>query len=134
AGEGAVALRRDDQGVSARRRPRAAAGRMTEPPKRPPLQLPPLPLHPGREAFSHRTRSVLLVILIAVFVALVVGGVLLARSSSKPRVVTIPKADRNATAALIRAAEEVHFRPPHAGNAGEIEDQPAAAAKILTKG
>ena len=107
---------------------------MERPPKRPQLQLPPLPLHPGRDAFSHRTRSTLLVILIGVFVALVVGGVLLARSSSKPRVVTIPKADRNATAALIRAAERVHFRPPHAGNAGEIEDQPAAAAKILTKG
>ena len=107
---------------------------MTEPPKRPPLQLPPLPLHPGREAFSHRTRSVLLVVLIAVFVALVVGGVLLARSSSKPRVVTIPKADRNATAALIRAAEDVGFRPPSLGSAGEIEDRPAAAAKILTKG
>src|SRR5207249_5331681 len=72
--------------------------------------------------------------LVAVVAVVVVLGVLLARSSSKPRVVTIPKADRNATAALIRAAERVHFRPPHAGNAGEIEDQPAAAAKILTKG
>ena len=49
---------------------------MERPPKRPQLQLPPLPLHPGRDAFSHRTRSTLLVILIGVFVALVVGGVL----------------------------------------------------------
>jgi peroxiredoxin len=74
------------------------------------------------------------VVLAAVVVAVIVAGVLLAGSSSKPRVVTIPKADRNASPALIRAAENVGFRPPQAGNAGQVEDKPPSEAKIITKG
>jgi peroxiredoxin len=77
---------------------------------------------------------VLAMLLVAVVAALIAGGILLARSSSKPRVVTIPKADRNATPALIRAAESIGFRPPHGGNAGQIEDKPPSEAKIITKG
>jgi peroxiredoxin len=77
---------------------------------------------------------VLLLALVGVFVALVVGGVLLAHSSSKPRVVTIPNADRNASPALIRAAERVNFHPPELDGVGKIEDEPPSAAKILTKG
>ena len=107
---------------------------MDEGPKREPAQLPQLPLRPGRPAFSRRTRLVLTIALLAAFVAVIVGGVLLAHSSSKPRVVTIPKADRNATAALIRAAEAVNFRPPSLDGVGKIEDEPVSAAKILTKG
>jgi peroxiredoxin len=107
---------------------------MEEQPKRPPGQLPQLPLRPGRPAFSRKTRFVLLLVLLGVFVALIVGGVLLAHSSSKPRVVTIPKADRNASAALIRAAERVNFHPPNLDGVGKVEDEPASAAKILAKG
>jgi peroxiredoxin len=107
---------------------------MDEGPKREPAQLPQLPLRPGRPAFSRRTRLVLTIALLAAFVAVIVGGVLLAHSSSKPRVVTIPKADRNATAALIRAAEAVNFRPPSLDGVGKIEDEPVSAAKLLTKG
>ena len=102
--------------------------------KRQPIQLPQLPLHPGRGAFSRRTRLILMLTLVAVVAAVVALGALLAHSSSKPRVVTIPKADRNATAALMRAALDVHFRPPGADGAGRVENEPASAAKILTKG
>jgi peroxiredoxin len=107
---------------------------MEEDPKRQPTQLPQLPLRPGRPAFSRQTRFVLLLALVGVFIALVVVGVLLAHSSSKPRVVTIPKADRNASPALIRAAQRVNFHPPKLDGVGKIEDEPASAAKILTKG
>jgi peroxiredoxin len=107
---------------------------MEEDPKRQPSQLPQLPLRPGRPAFSRQTRFVLLLALVGVFIALVVVGVLLAHSSSKPRVVTIPKADRNASPALIRAAQRVNFHPPKLDGVGKIEDEPASAAKILTKG
>jgi peroxiredoxin len=102
--------------------------------KRPSIQVPRLPLRPGRPAFSRRTRLILTVALLVVFAGIVVGGALLARSSSKPRVVTIPKADRNATPALIRAAEEVRFRPPGLAGVGQIEDEPASAAKLMTSG
>lgn len=107
---------------------------MTEGPRREPTQLPKLPLRPGRPAFSRRTRLVLTIALLVVLLGLIVGGVVLAHSSSKPRVVTIPKADRNASVALLRAAEAVNFRPPSLDGVGKIEDQPITAAKILTKG
>jgi peroxiredoxin len=96
--------------------------------------MPELPLSPGRSAFSARTRLVMLLLLVGVVVAAVVVGVLLARSSAKPRVVTIPKADRNASPALIRAAQAVGFRPPGAEGVGRIEDRPASEAKLLTRG
>jgi peroxiredoxin len=75
-----------------------------------------------------------MLLLVGVLAAAVVVGVVLALSSPKARVVTIPAADRNATPALIRAAQDVHFRPPHADGVGRIEGEPASAAKILTKG
>jgi cytochrome c biogenesis protein CcmG, thiol:disulfide interchange protein DsbE len=102
--------------------------------RRQPAQMPQLPLHPGRGAFSRRTRLVLMLTLIAGVAVAAVLGVVLAHSSSKVRVVTIPKADRNATPALLRAARNVGFRPPQADGAGRIEDEPASAAKIFTKG
>jgi len=107
---------------------------MEERPKRGPAQLPQLPLRPGRPAFSRQTRFILLVVLVGVLVALIAGGILLAHSSTKARVVTIPKADRNASPALIRAAEQVNFHPPKLDGVGKVEDEPASAAKILTKG
>ena len=74
--------------------------------------------------------------LVAVFVALIVGGIVLAHSSSKPRVVTIPKADRNATPALIRAAEEVNFHPPRLDGVGAMRELrrrlPASRVIVLT--
>lgn len=108
---------------------------MTEgPPKRPPLQMPQLPLRPSRPAFSRRTRIALSVALVTVLAVLVVGGVLLARSSPKQHVVTIPKADRNATPALLRAAAAVNFRPPSLAGVGQIEGKAPSDAKIDTKG
>src|SRR5262249_43649364 len=107
---------------------------MEEQSKRPSSQLPQLPLRPGRPAFSRQTRFILLLALVGVLVALIAGGILLAHSSTKARVVTIPKADRNASAALLRAAERVNFHPPKLDGVGKVEDEPASAAKILTKG
>jgi len=107
---------------------------MEEQSKRPSPQLPQLPLRPGRPAFSRRTRFILLLALVGVLVALIAGGILLAHSSTKARVVTIPKADRNASAALLRAAERVNFHPPKLDGVGKVEDESASAAKILTKG
>jgi peroxiredoxin len=99
-------------------------------------RIPPLPLGPGRSAIPKRARPVLAVVLAAVVVAIVVGGVLLARSSGpgRPRVVTIPAADRNAPPALIRAAEAVGFRPATADGVGKVEDRPAGEATELTDG
>jgi peroxiredoxin len=96
--------------------------------------MPEVPLRPGRPAFSPRTRFLLMLALIGVVAAVVVIGVVLAGSSSNPHVVTIPKADRNASAALLRAAQAVHFRPPGGDGVGRIESEPASAAKIFTKG
>ena len=96
--------------------------------------MPELPLRPGRQAFSRRTRFLLMLGLIGVVAAVVVIGVVLAGSSSKPHVVTIPKADRNASVALLRAAQAVDFRPPGGDGVGRIESEPASAAKIFTEG
>jgi peroxiredoxin len=92
------------------------------------------PLTPGRPGYSRQTRLYLLLALIGVLVVAIVVGVVLARSPSTGRFVTIPKADRNASPALIRAARDVHFRPPHGDGVGQIENEPVSAAKILTKG
>jgi peroxiredoxin len=96
--------------------------------------MPELPLRPGRGAFSREIRLVLLLALLAVCAAAVAFGVILARSPSKARVVVVPVADRSASPALVRAAEAVRFRPPHADGAGRIENQRASAAKPLTSG
>jgi cytochrome c biogenesis protein CcmG, thiol:disulfide interchange protein DsbE len=98
------------------------------------IQMPQVPLRPGRPAFSKRTRRVLGVALVAVFAVIVVGGAILLHSSSKAHVVTIPAADRNASPALLRAAEAVNFSPPHAAGVGEIEGRPASDAKLITGG
>lgn len=94
-----------------------------------------IPFRPSRPAFSKRTRLIMALVLVAVVTLLVVGGALLLRSpSSKPHVVTIPKADRDASPALIRRAEAVNFRPPQLPGAGSIETAPAATAKEETSG
>lgn len=98
------------------------------------IQMPQIPLRPGRPAFSKRTRRILLVALATVFAVILVGGAVLLHSSSKPHVVTIPAADRNASPALLRAAEAVDFSPPHAPGVGRIEYRPASEAKLITAG
>jgi peroxiredoxin len=96
--------------------------------------MPQLPLRPGRPAFSKRTRALLLAAMLASIVVIVVIGIVLAHSSSKQHVVTIPAADRNAPRALIRAAEAVNFRPPHLAGAGKVEDGAVGSAPQLTAG
>jgi thiol-disulfide isomerase/thioredoxin len=94
-----------------------------------PVQIPPLPLRPGRAPMSRRTRIVLLVVLVCVFAAVLIGGAILARSKTLPgRFVTIPVADRSASPALLRAAEAVRFHPTTGPGVGQLEDQPASAA------
>jgi cytochrome c biogenesis protein CcmG/thiol:disulfide interchange protein DsbE len=98
------------------------------------VQMPKLPLRPGRSAYSRRTRRMLAVALVVFAAGILAGAAVLLHSSSKARVVTIPAADRNASAALLRAAEAVNFRPPHLAGTGKIEGQPATAAKLITSG
>jgi peroxiredoxin len=69
----------------------------------------------------------------AVAVVVVVGVVALITSPAKPpRPVTIPVADRNASPALIRAAEAVGFRP--AATSGSVENEPAFVAPPPSSG
>jgi cytochrome c biogenesis protein CcmG, thiol:disulfide interchange protein DsbE len=93
------------------------------------VQMPQFPLRPGRPAFSKRARFWVAVgLLSALLVAAVVGAILAHSSSPRGHFVTIPKADRNASPTLIRAAEAVGFHPLTTSGAGQIEDEPAAAA------
>ncbi|MEI8104489.1 MAG: TlpA disulfide reductase family protein [Actinomycetes bacterium] len=98
-------------------------------PARPPLEIPGFPLRPGRAAFSRRVRLRLAVGLALCVGLAVAAGLTLATSSKAPsRVVTIPAIDRDASPALIRAAEAVGFRPLGQGlGVGGIEDGPASA-------
>jgi len=82
-----------------------------------------------RRSFSRRTRRWLALALAGALALAVVLAVVLARSASPPtRVVTIPRADRGASAALLRAAEALDYRPSSEPGAGRIESAPAAAA------
>jgi peroxiredoxin len=98
------------------------------------IEMPQLPLRPGRSGFSKQTRAVLLAAMLLSLVVLVILGVVLAHTSAKPHVVTIPAADRNASRALIRAAEAVNFRPPHLAGAGTVENGAVGSAPQLTSG
>jgi cytochrome c biogenesis protein CcmG, thiol:disulfide interchange protein DsbE len=93
-----------------------------------------IPLRPGRPAFSKRTRRLFAIVLVVLVAAILAGGALLLHSSPKARVVTIPAADRNASPKLIRAAEEVEFRPPHLGGTGKVEGGAVGSAPQLTAG
>jgi len=100
------------------------------PRERPALDMPRFPLSPGRAAMSKQARLWLLGVLLAAVAIIVAVGVVLARSSNPPiRVVTIPKADRSASPALIRAAEAVGFHPLTAPGTGKIETEPASEAQ-----
>jgi thiol-disulfide isomerase/thioredoxin len=92
--------------------------------------LPPFPLRPSRPAFSKRTRFRLMIAMLLGFVLAIAAAVVLLGSSNPPlREVTIPKADRDASPALIRAAEAVDFHPLTAAGTGKIEDEPASFAQ-----
>ncbi len=102
---------------------------MIQPPERPTINMSKFPLRPTRPAFSKRARLWMSVALLAVLaVALVVGTVLARSSSNAGHAVTIPKADRTASPALIRAAEAVNFHPLTQDGLGQIEDEPASEA------
>ncbi len=90
-----------------------------------------LPLGPGREPFSRRARVRLALLLGALLVIAVVASAVLATGSGKVpgRLVTIPAADRSASAALLRAAAAVGFHSPAAAGAGGVESLPASAAR-----
>jgi cytochrome c biogenesis protein CcmG, thiol:disulfide interchange protein DsbE len=91
------------------------------------------PLRPGRPGFSQRTRLWLAIGLVAALaVALVGGGILAGSSSNAGHAVIIPKADRIASPSLIRAAEAVNFHPLTQDGVGQIESQPASAAHPST--
>jgi thiol-disulfide isomerase/thioredoxin len=61
-----------------------------------------------------------------ILAAAVVAGIVLAQDTkhATPRVVTIPLADRSASAELIREAEAVNFHPTSEAGAGQVESLP----------
>ncbi len=86
-----------------------------------------VPLGPSRPAFKRSTRRGLALVMGATVATALVVGVLAATTSSKkqpPHVVTIPAADRNASPALLQAAQAVGFRPTSEPGAGEVESRP----------
>jgi peroxiredoxin len=88
---------------------------------------------PPQVPFFRRHRSLVAAALAAAFAAAIVLGVVaVALSPSKPRRVTIPVADRNASAALVLAAEAIGFRP--VSTSGSIESKPASAAPAPSSG
>lgn len=109
-----------------------SAGRRLSPDRAATPGLPSFPFGPGRGAYSRRTRGLLAVVLAALAVVAVVIGVVLATGprDAKLRVVTIPLADRSASAALLRAAEAVGFEPRSEPGAGEIEDDTVVPARV----
>ena len=87
-----------------------------------------------RKQFSPRTRRALIVALGAASALFVVLGIAIVHSNptTPPRAVTIPLADRSASAALIRAAEAVNYRPATLSGVGEVEGKPASAEQPPT--
>lgn len=83
----------------------------------------------GRKPMSKRQRKLFAAGLAAALaVAIVLGALIAALSPRKPlHVVTIPAADRGASAALVSAAEALDFHP--FSSPGGIEDKPASAAE-----
>jgi thiol-disulfide isomerase/thioredoxin len=98
------------------------------------VQLPRLPLGPGRAAYSRRTRAILAAALAGFVVIVLIVGALLATDSKRPpvRSVTIPLAGRKATPTLLRAAEAIGFLPVTEPGAGQVEGQPIAAGATVS--
>jgi thiol-disulfide isomerase/thioredoxin len=93
-------------------------------------RLPAFPFGPGRGAYSAGTRRALaLALALGVVVAVAVGALLAGGGAHAPlRVVTIPAADRSASAALLRAAEAVGFEPHVIDGVGRVEGDPLTVA------
>jgi len=100
------------------------------------VKIPEFPLRPGRRALTKRTRLIFAVALVVGAAILLAVGALLAGSKKAPiRSVTIPLADRAASAQLIRVAEAVGFRPLGQGSGvGQVEGEPASAASTAAAG
>ena len=89
---------------------------------------------PVRTPFVRRHRSLLAAALAAALAAIVVLAVVAVvfSPSKPPRRATIPVADRNASPALVRAAEAIGFLP--ASTSGSMENKPASAAPAPSSG
>jgi peroxiredoxin len=85
-------------------------------------------LGPGRDAYPEQARKLIAIGLgVAIVTAVVVGSILLTSTKhSTVRTVTIPAADRTASAALLQQAEAVGFHPNTAPGVGKIEGSTAA--------
>jgi len=66
---------------------------------------------------------------LVVILGVVVGALLLTRSTSTPPPVTSSAVDRNAPAALVKEADAVGFQPTTEPGVGQIEGRPASAAQ-----
>jgi thiol-disulfide isomerase/thioredoxin len=88
--------------------------------------LPSFALGPGRPPLSRRTRRRAAALLALLLLATLVAGERLATSPARAplRVVTIPLADRDASPALLAAAEAVGFEPASTSAGGQVEDAP----------
>lgn len=85
----------------------------------------------GRRPLGSRQRTVIAVLLALSLVAVVVVGIALAlvAPEREAKVVKLPAADRDASPALMRAAQAVRFHPIDGPGAGEMETKPASAAR-----
>jgi peroxiredoxin len=108
---------------------------------RPGLRAPKVPLGPGRDAYSKRTRLVLAIVLVVAIAAVVVVALVASLLSKTPpaRIVTIPQADERASPALIQAAEAVRFHPNVEPGVGIVEGEkspvmPPSASGLLAPG
>jgi len=103
---------------------------------RPEIRTPRLKVGPGRAAYSKRTRLVLAIALGVAVVAVIAVALVAALSSTTTpvRTVTIPEADRRASAALLRAAEAVRFHPNVEAGTGTVEDAPSSSAPSSAAG
>jgi len=93
------------------------------------MPTPKVPIGPGRDAYSKRTRAILAAVLGAVIAIAVTVGIIIAvkSPSTTAKSTTIPLADRGASKELLAAAEAVGFRPNVEAGVGQFEDLPASA-------
>ncbi len=109
---------------------------MSAPEPPPPRHVAKIPLGPGRAAYSQRTRIVLALMLAGALVAVIAIALIAPWSSTTTpaRTVTIPLADRNASQALLAAAEAVGFHPSSEAGAGTVEDTPSSGTAPSASG
>src|SRR5947199_7494828 len=91
------------------------------------------PLATGRTLLASATAVWVATGAVVVLIAIAVSVLLVTRSPGKaPPRATPSAADRNAPAALVRAADGVHFHPNVEPGVGVIESGPASAARPQT--